>query len=177
MNLRSGPSSTNLSDFAAALYDLELKLIDGQTLSLNDHRESVMLVVNTASKCGFTPQYRGLESLHRKYSSRGLLVIACPCNQFGEQEPGGETEIQEFCEFTYQVQFPMTEKLRVNGAKTHPLFVLLKSQAPGLLNSTKIKWNFTKFLISRHAESVQRFSPLTSPKRIELQLRKLFANP
>ena len=162
-------------DFPTALYQLELKLLDGSKLSLGDYQDHAILIVNTASKCGFTPQYKGLEELHRKFGDHGLLVLGCPCNQFGEQEPGEAEEIQEFCELTYQVQFPMTEKLIVNGEGTHPLYALITKEAKGLFNSAKIKWNFTKFLISPKASSIERFSPLTSPQKLEVKIRQMIS--
>ena len=148
----------------SALYDISAKTIDGGETSLADFRGRVLLVVNVASKCGFTPQYAGLEDLHKQYESRGLSIIGFPCNQFGAQEPGDENEIQAFCSLTYGVSFPMFAKIDVNGANTHPLYKFLKSEKSGLLGTEGIKWNFTKFLINREGKVVERFAPTTKPE-------------
>lgn len=131
-----------------------------------DYRGKVVLVVNVASKCGQTPQYEGLEKLWRDYSSRGLVVLGFPCNQFGEQEPGTAEEIREFCSLTYDVTFPMFAKIEVNGEHAHPLYKYLKHAAPGLLGSEAIKWNFTKFLVDRQAMVVRRYAPTDTPEKI-----------
>ena len=133
----------------------------------------MLLVVNTASKCGFTPQYAGLEALQKKYAARGFTVLGFPCNQFGAQEPGDEAEIANFCKLTYDVDFPMFAKINVNGDAADPLFQDLKKQAPGLLGSEAIKWNFTKFLIDRNGEVVDRYAPATKPEALEADIEKL----
>ena len=143
---------TNVLDFTA-------QLANGDEADLNAFRGKVLLIVNTASYCGFTPQYEGLEFLQKKYSEQGFSVLAFPCNQFGNQEPGTESEIQKFCNVNYQTTFPLFTKIEVNGADSHPLFIHLKSQAPGLLGSKRIKWNFTKFLINRQGEVVSASHP------------------
>ncbi|WP_404436827.1 glutathione peroxidase [Stutzerimonas chloritidismutans] len=146
-----------------ALLDVPCVTIDGQQKTLGDFDAKVLLVVNTASKCGFTPQYKGLEALWKRYHERGLVVLGFPCDQFGHQEPGSEAQIATFCERNFGVSFPLFSKVKVNGGKAHPLFVQLKKRAPGLLGSTAIKWNFTKFLITDEGRSVTRFSSRTSP--------------
>lgn len=149
------------------LYDIPLENIDGSKATMADYRNKVLLVVNTASQCGFTPQYAGLESLHRKYKDQGLVVLGFPCNQFGAQEPGEGAQIADFCEKNYGVSFPLFAKVEVNGAQAHPLFVYLKREAPGLLGSEMIKWNFTKFLLDRHGKVVARYASITTPDEIE----------
>ena len=146
---------------------------DGTQQALAVKQGKVLLVVNTASKCGFTPQYEGLEALHRKYADRGFEVIAFPCNQFGKQEPGNEGAISEFCELNFGVSFPLFKKIDVNGADAHPLFVQLKKRAPGLLGSQGIKWNFTKFLIGKDGQLVKRFAPTTKPQDISGEIEAL----
>lgn len=149
------------------LYDIPLENIDGSKATMADYRNKVLLVVNTASQCGFTPQYAGLESLHKKYKDQGLVVLGFPCNQFGAQEPGEGAQIADFCEKNYGVSFPLFAKVEVNGAQAHPLFVYLKREAPGLLGSEMIKWNFTKFLLDRHGKVVARYASITTPDEIE----------
>ncbi|MFM7670494.1 MAG: glutathione peroxidase [Betaproteobacteria bacterium] len=149
------------------LYDIPLETIEGGKATLADYRNKVLLIVNTASRCGFTPQYAGLEALYRKHKEQGLVVLGFPCNQFGAQEPGNETEIADFCEKNYGVSFPMFAKVDVNGTQSHPLFVYLKREAPGLLGSEMIKWNFTKFLLDREGRVVARYAPTTTPDEIE----------
>ena len=149
-----------------ALYECKAKDIKGREVSLGDYAGKVLLIVNTASKCGFTPQYAGLEKLHEKYKGKGLAVLGFPCNQFGAQEPGNETEIQKFCELNYDVKFPMFAKVDVNGANTHPVYRVLKSAAKGLLGTEGIKWNFTKFLVDRNGKVVDRYAPTTKPEDI-----------
>lgn len=146
-----------------ALLDVPCLTIDGQQKTLGDFDAKVLLVVNTASKCGFTPQYEGLEALWKCYHERGLVVLGFPCDQFGHQEPGSEAQIATFCERNFGVSFPLFSKVKVNGGEAHPLFVQLKKRAPGLLGSKAIKWNFTKFLITDEGRSVARFSSRTSP--------------
>ncbi len=148
------------------VYDFEAVDIKGNSVALTDYRGKVLLIVNTASKCGFTPQFAGLEQLYEKYRERGFAVLGFPCNQFGSQDPGSNDEIASFCQMNYGVNFPMFAKVDVNGDATHPLFKHLKTEAPGLLGSEGIKWNFTKFLINRQGEVVERFAPLTAPDGI-----------
>ena len=150
-----------------SIYDFSAKTLDGRDISLGDYKGKVLLIVNTASKCGFTPQYEGLESLHRKYGERGLAILGFPCNQFGAQEPGDAAEIANFCSLTYDVSFPMFAKVDVNGDNTHPLFQYLKAAKPGLLGTEGIKWNFTKFLVDRNGEVVERYAPATKPAELE----------
>lgn len=149
-----------------SIYDFEVKNIQGETVSLADYRGKALLIVNTASKCGFTPQYKGLEALHREYQEQGFEVLGFPCNQFGSQEPGDEAEIAQFCSLTYDVSFPMFAKIDVNGAEAHPLYRYLKSEAPGLLGSKDVKWNFTKFLVDKHGQVVKRYAPQDAPEKL-----------
>lgn len=144
-------------------YDYSARRIDGSEAKMSDYKDKVVLVVNTASKCGYTPQYEGLEKLYKTYADRGLVVLGFPCNQFGAQEPGNEAEITQFCSLTYDVTFPMYAKVDVNGASTHPIYQFLKSEKAGLLGTEGIKWNFTKFLIDRNGKVVDRFAPRTEP--------------
>ena len=148
-------------------------LANGEPKNLSDYQGEVLLIVNTASKCGFTPQYTGLESLHQTYGERGFSVLAFPCNQFGGQEPGSEEEIQSFCDLNYQTSFPLFSKIEVNGAASHPLYAHLKEQAPGVLGSKRIKWNFTKFLVNQHGEVVKRYAPSTKPEAIASDIEAL----
>ena len=159
----------------ASIYDFEIDTLDGGTQKLSDFRNQALLIVNTASECGFTPQYQGLEDLHRRYASEGLAVLGFPCNQFGGQEPGDAAQIREFCEARYGVSFPLFAKIDVNGPNAHPLFEHLKEQAPGLLGSRKVKWNFTKFLVSRSGEVLSRFGSTTKPEKLEKQIQKTLA--
>jgi glutathione peroxidase len=151
----------------ASLYDFEAETLDGRPAPLDAYRGKVLLIVNTASKCGFTRQYAGLEELWRKHRDRGLVVLGFPCNQFGQQEPGDAAEIASFCSLTYDVDFPMMRKVDVNGPKAHPLYVYLKSAKKGVLGTEAIKWNFTKFLIDRQGRVVDRFAPTVEPKALE----------
>ncbi|AZQ09766.1 MULTISPECIES: glutathione peroxidase [Shewanella] len=157
------------------IYDISLTGIAGDNRTLNDYRGKVLLVVNTASKCGFTPQYQALESLYRKYQSQGLEILGFPCNQFGAQEQGSEAEIAQFCELNFGVSFPLFSKIDVNGDQAHPLFVHLKKAAPGVLGSQSIKWNFTKFLIGRDGKVRDRFAPTTDPAKLEKDIEALLA--
>lgn len=159
-----------------ALYDITLQKIDGNPAQMGDYRGKVLLIVNTASRCGFTPQYAGLEALYRKYQDQGLAVLGFPCNQFGAQEPGNETQIADFCEKNYGVSFPMFAKTDVNGPHTHPLYAYLKREAPGVLGSEMIKWNFTKFLLDREGKVVERYAPTTTPQDIERTIIELIRN-
>ena len=147
------------------LYEIEVRRIDGTVQTMTAYRGQVLLIVNVASQCGFTPQYEGLEALYRKYLERGFSVLGFPCDQFGHQEPGTDEEIAEFCAGRYGVTFPMFSKIDVNGPGTHPLFQLLKSEQAGVLGTEAIKWNFTKFLVSRSGRVVKRFAPADSPAR------------
>ena len=146
--------------------DMEVKAADGGPVSLDTWRGKVLLIVNTASKCGFTPQYEGLEELHRTYRERGFEVLGFPCNQFGAQEPGDAAEIANFCSLTYNVTFPLFAKIDVNGPNADPLFQRLKEQAPGVLGSRGIKWNFTKFLVDRNGKAVRRYAPTVKPEAL-----------
>jgi glutathione peroxidase len=146
-----------------SFYDFTARLADGTEVSMADYRGKAVLAVNVASKCGFTPQYTGLEQLHRTYRDRGLVVLGFPCNQFGEQEPGTEQEISAFCRVNYDVTFPIFSKVEVNGSGAHPLYKWLKRKAPGLLRVQLVPWNFTKFLIDRSGEQVKRFAPDVEP--------------
>ena len=143
--------------------NITLTTIDGETKRFADYGDKVLLVVNVASKCGFTPQYKGLEALQREYGEKGFAVLGFPCDQFGHQEPGDEAEIKSFCSQKYDVTFPMFAKIDVNGTNTHPLFVALKMAAPGLLGSQSVKWNFTKFLVGRNGEVRRRYAPTDAP--------------
>jgi glutathione peroxidase len=145
------------------IYDFSAKLLDGKTKKLSDFKGKALVVVNTASKCGLTPQYEGLEMLYKKYKSQGLEVIGFPCNQFGEQEPGAASDIQEFCSINYGVSFTMFDKVDVNGENAHPLFKWLKKEAPGLLGSEAIKWNFTKFIVGKDGKVIARIASTTEP--------------
>lgn len=155
------------------IYDFSARDIAGQDVSIGDYRGKVLLIVNTASKCGFTPQYEGLETLYRDLSARGLVVLGFPCNQFGGQEPGDADEIASFCKLTYDVDFPMFAKIDVNGPQASPLFEWLKNEAPGVLGSKAIKWNFTKFLVNREGQVVGRFAPTTKPDALRADIEAL----
>ncbi len=155
--------------------NLPLQRIDGSLTSLAEFHGSVLLIVNTASQCGFTQQYAALEDLYQTYRDRGLVVLGFPCNQFGAQEPGADHAIADFCESRFRVSFPMFAKVKVNGPDTHPLFALLKQQAPGLLGTTAIKWNFTKFLVGRDGVPVRRFAPWIAPDKLKIPVGHLLA--
>jgi glutathione peroxidase len=157
----------------STVMDFSATLSNGNEVALEDYAGKVLLIVNTASKCGFTPQYTGLESLQKTYSANGFSVLAFPCNQFGGQEPGTEQEIESFCDLNYQTSFPLFSKIEVNGASSHPLFTHLKSEAPGVLGSKRIKWNFTKFLINQQGEVVKRYAPSTKPEAIAKDIEAL----
>lgn len=156
-----------------SIYDFSATTLDGTERTLQDFSGQVLLVVNTASHCGFTPQYEGLETLFRKYRQRGFSVLGFPCNQFGAQEPGGSAEIAQFCTRTYDVTFPLFAKIEVNGPATHPIYQFLKTKAKGLLGSEAIKWNFTKFLVDRQGNVACRYAPTTAPKELEPDIEKL----
>ena len=149
------------------VYDFQAKDISGKDIALSAFKGKVMLVVNTASKCGFTPQFGGLEALHSAYAAKGLVVLGFPCNQFGSQDPGSDSEIAEFCQMNYGVSFPMMGKIDVNGPAAHPLYKWLAAEAPGLLGSKAIKWNFTKFLVGKDGQVIRRYAPLDKPAHME----------
>jgi len=156
----------------STIYDLSAKRIDGIEQSLTDYQGKVLLIVNVASKCGYTPQYAGLESLYRQYKDQGLVVMGFPCNQFLSQEPGDEQAIQEFCSLSYDVSFPMFAKIDVNGEYTHPLYQHLKKSAKGILGSEAIKWNFTKFLVNRDGSAIERYATATKPEEMEADIKR-----
>ncbi|MBD3669766.1 MAG: glutathione peroxidase [Gammaproteobacteria bacterium] len=155
------------------IYDHAVKTIEGTETTLDTYRGKVLLIVNTASQCGFTPQYKGLEDLYEKYKSQGFEILGFPCNQFKNQEPAGDSDISQFCELNYGVTFPLFSKIDVNGPHSHPLFQTLKQAAPGFLGSRNVKWNFTKFLVNRDGEVVKRFAPMTKPEKIESSIQAL----
>ena len=157
----------------ATLYDFPTNSLVGQPIDLNSYREKVLLIVNVASKCGFTPQYAGLEKIYKKYKDQGFEILGFPCNQFGAQEPGDASEISKFCTQTYDVSFSIFEKIEVNGANTHPLYKWMKSRKPGIAGTTIIKWNFTKFLVDRKGDVVSRFGPKDKPESLEQDIVKL----
>jgi glutathione peroxidase len=155
------------------LFAIPLLTLDGQSTTLRDFAGTAILVVNTASQCGYTPQYAGLEALWQRYREQGLVVLGFPCNQFGKQEPGSERAIGEFCERNFGISFPLFSKVEVNGARAHPLFVELKKRAPGLLGSRSIKWNFTKFLIDGQGRTIKRFAPRMKPQQLSADIEAL----
>ncbi len=156
-------------------YDFKAKDIDGKDVSLADYKGKAILVVNVASKCGFTPQYSGLEKLWRDYSDKGLVVLGFPCDQFGHQEPGDEAEIKNFCSLNYEVSFPLFAKIDVNGKNAHPFYQWLKSEKGGVLGIDAIKWNFTKFLIDRDGKVIARFAPTDKPESLEKHIKKVLS--
>jgi glutathione peroxidase len=153
--------------------EMSVKAADGSTADLSAYAGKVLLIVNTASKCGFTPQYEGLEALHRDLTGRGFEVLGFPCNQFGGQEPGDAAEIANFCSLSYDVTFPLFAKIDVNGGSADPLFEKLKEEAPGLMGSRSIKWNFTKFLVDRSGKTIKRYAPTTKPEEIRADIEAL----
>ena len=157
----------------AGIYDFKVKDIHGKSVDLDRYKGKVLLIVNTASQCGFTPQYKGLEALHKKLHAKGLEVLGFPCNQFGGQEPGSDAEIESFCELNFGVTFPMFAKVDVNGDDAAPLWKWLKKEKPGLLGSEAIKWNFTKFLVDRNGKVVARYAPNDTPESIAADVEKL----
>lgn len=157
------------------IYGFKGVTMQGKEVSLADFKGKVLLIVNTASKCGFTPQFKGLESLYKEYKDKGVEVLGFPCNQFGHQDPGSNDEINQFCELNYGVSFPMFQKVDVNGDSAHPLFKYLKEQAPGLLGTQAIKWNFTKFLVDQNGKVVDRYAPTDTPEKIAKDIAKLLA--
>ncbi len=158
------------------IYSFSVQTIDQQTVKLDTYQGKVLLIVNTASKCGFTLQYEELQQLQTKYGADNFTVLAFPCNQFGNQEPQNNVEIGEFCQLNYQVSFPVFAKIAVNGNEAEPLFTYLKSQQAGLLGIKKIKWNFTKFLIDKNGTVVQRYAPITAPSKLTLDIEKYLAD-
>lgn len=152
------------------IYDISANTLDGEIRSMADYRGRTLLIVNLASKCGFTPQYAGLEALWQKYRDQGVTVLGFPCDQFGHQEPGDEAEIRRFCDDNYKVTFPMFAKIDVNGPSTHPLYRILKSASPGILGTESIKWNFTKFLVGEDGRVLKRYAPTDTPEAIEKEL-------
>jgi len=159
----------------STIYDYEATRITGEVSPIADYRGQVLLIVNTASKCGFTPQFTGLEAIYEKYKDQGFAVLGFPCNQFLNQDPGNEAEIASFCSLNYGVSFPMFAKIDVNGPGAHPLFQHLAAEAPGLLGSQKIKWNFTKFLVSRDGRVLDRYAPTTKPEDLVKDIEKALA--
>ena len=162
-----------MSDANYGLANFSADTLQGQTQSLAAYAGKVLLIVNTASQCGFTPQYAGLEALYQKYKDRGLIILGFPCNQFGAQEPGSADEIGAFCQKSYGVSFPMFAKIEVNGDNAHPLYQHLKKSAPGVLGSEAIKWNFTKFLVDRNGQTVKRYASATAPEALATDIEQL----
>jgi glutathione peroxidase len=158
------------------VYDFSAQTIDGKPRKLADYKGKVLLVVNTASKCGFTPQYKGLEALYKKYKDRGFAVLGFPSNQFGQQEPGSDGDISEFCELNYGVSFPMFSKIDVNGKDAHPLYKYLTSEKKGVLGTEGIKWNFTKFLVGKDGSVIDRYAPTTKPEEMEKEIERALSN-
>jgi len=155
------------------IYQFDVKAINGDTVSLADFKGKALLIVNTASKCGFTPQYKGLEKLHKEYKDKGFAVLGFPCNQFGQQEPGSDEEIAQFCDLTFQVSFPMFSKVDVNGDNASPLYQYMKEQAPGILGSKGIKWNFTKFLVNKEGQVIKRYASKDKPEAIAKEIEAI----
>lgn len=155
------------------IYQFSAKNNIGETIEMATYKNKAMLIVNTASDCGFTPQYKGLQELYQKHQAQGLEILAFPCNQFKQQEKGSNEEIKEFCDLNFNITFPLFDKIEVNGNNTHPLYAFLKSEAPGLLGSTAIKWNFTKFLVNKEGKIIKRYAPTTKPEAIESDIEKL----
>jgi glutathione peroxidase len=158
---------------SSTVYDFSATSIEGKAVDLSSFKDKVLLIVNTASQCGFTSQYQGLQALHDKYATKGVEVLGFPCNQFGAQEPGSATDIQSFCQTRFGVSFPLFEKIDVNGANAHPLFQYLTKAAPGILGTEGIKWNFTKFLVDSKGNVVKRYASATEPKDIEKDIEAL----
>jgi glutathione peroxidase len=170
-----GISTLNAEPQTTGIYDISVTKIDGTKESMANYNGKVLLIVNTASECGFTKQYKGLEELHQNFSNQGLVVMGFPCNQFGGQEPGTAAEIQKFCEVKFGVEFPMFQKVNVNGDDAHPLFKYIKAEAPGVLGTESIKWNFTKFLVDQNGKVVERFGSRTTPAEIGKKIKTLLA--
>lgn len=158
---------------AESIYDFEVTRNSGEAETLSAYRDKVVLIVNTASRCGFTYQYEGLEKLNKEYGEKGLVILGFPCNQFGQQEPGDDSEIKSFCDLNYAVSFPLYTKIDVNGDNAHPLYTYLKSEAPGIMGTKSIKWNFTKFLVNKAGKVVKRYPPTTKPEAIEADIQAL----
>jgi glutathione peroxidase len=158
---------------SSSVYDFSATSIEGQPVQMSSFKDKVLLIVNTASQCGFTSQYQGLQALYDKYANRGVAVLGFPCNQFGAQEPGSATDIQSFCEKRFGVTFPLFEKIDVNGANAHPIYQFLTKSAPGILGTEGIKWNFTKFLVDGNGNVVKRYASATDPKDIERDIEAL----
>ena len=159
----------------ASIYTIDIEQADGSKRSLEDFKDNVLLIVNTASKCGFTPQYKGLQALYEAYADKGLVILGFPCNQFLSQEPGSQDEINQFCELNFGVSFPLMKKIDVNGEQEAPIYTYLKSEARGIFGSKRIKWNFTKFLVSKDGQSIKRFGPRTEPEAMEQDIKKFLA--
>ncbi len=157
------------------IYQFDVQKINGDSVSMGEFQGKVLLIVNTASKCGFTPQFKGLEKLYQEYKDKGLEILGFPCNQFLSQDPGSNAEISEFCQLNYGVSFPMFAKIDVNGDNTHPLYAFLKEEKKGLMGSEGIKWNFTKFLVNQDGKVLKRYAPNTEPKDIESDIKQLIA--
>lgn len=155
------------------IYDFTVKNAKGEDVSLSEYQGKALLIVNTASKCGFTPQYEGMQSLYDKYKEKGFEILAFPCNQFGQQEPGSDEEIQSFCNLNYSTTFPVFKKIDVNGDTTHPLYNFLKDQAPGLMGLKDIKWNFTKFLVDKSGKVLKRYASITKPESMEKDIEAI----
>jgi glutathione peroxidase len=164
---------SNTNSVPTSIYDFKIQTIQNKEQSMSELKGKTLLIVNVASFCGFTPQYDGLEALYQKYKDRGLVVMGFPCNQFGEQEPGTENEIKEFCDTRFKIHFPLYAKVDVNGPNTHPLYAYLKSQQKGLLGTEAVKWNFTKFLVNKNGVVVDRFAPNTSPESLVDPISKI----
>lgn len=160
------------TDLKKNFFDFTVKAADGKDVNLSAYKGKVVLVINVASKCGFTPQYSGLEEVYREFKDKNFVALGFPCNQFGFQEPGSNDEIQQFCSMTYQVSFPIMSKVDVNGSKTDPLYMFMKESAPGILGTETIKWNFTKFLIGKDGRVIKRYAPNTEPKEIVSDIQK-----
>ena len=156
-----------------SIYDFSARALDGASVALSDYRGKTLLIVNVASKCGFTPQYEGLEALYRKFAPKGLVVLGFPSNQFGHQEPGDSTEIRNFCSINFDVTFPLFSKIDVNGSNADPLYKFLKKEARGVLGTEGIKWNFTKFLVDSHGDVIKRYAPTAKPSSIENDISAL----
>ena len=159
----------------STVYDFDAQSIDGQNVALSQYRGRVLLIVNTASACGFTPQFTGLEKLHQQFGAQGLTVLGFPCNQFASQDPGDDAQIASFCQKNYGVSFPMMSKIKVNGEGAHPLYQWLTAEAPGLLGSKAIKWNFTKFLVGRDGRVIKRYAPQDAPEKIAKDIEAALA--
>ncbi|WP_321791357.1 glutathione peroxidase [Caballeronia sp. J97] len=162
-----------MSAASEGIYGFSAETLDGATVGLDQYRDKVLLIVNTASECGFTPQYKGLQDIYRQFAARGFEVLGFPCNQFGKQEPGDAEQIGAFCEKNFGVTFPMFAKIEVNGSNAHPLYKYLKDKEPGLLGIEAIKWNFTKFLVDRNGKVIKRYAPQTKPESITDDIEKL----